>query len=84
MGGLTEADCPGELPRDEKQVANLRQAIKKTSPLGSNTGDELFLLMQQSTLGDSQGLFTCKLKAAPEPGIVVARDYQLQDLIRFW
>ena len=37
----------------------------------------------QCTLGDSQGLFVCELKAAPEPGVIVARDYQLQDLVRF-
>ena len=85
MGGLTGAQCPGALPRDEKQVANARQSIKKPQVAMSITsvGDELFMLMQQSKLGDSQGLFVCELKAAPEPGVVVARDYQLQDLVRF-
>ena len=31
MGGLTGAECPGALPRDEKQVANVQQSIKKSS-----------------------------------------------------
>ena len=85
MGGLTGAQCPGALPRDEKQVANARQSIKKPQVAMSITsvGDEWFMLMQQSKLGDSQGLFVRELKAAPEPGVVVARDYQLQDLVRF-
>ena len=53
MGGLTEAECPGALLRDEKQVANVQQSTKKPQvamPLAS-LGDELFLLMQQSKLG---------------------------------
>ena len=86
MGGLTGAQYPGALPRDEKQVANAQQSIKKKPQVAmsiASVGDELFMLMQQSKLGDSQGLFVRKLKAAPEPGVVVARDYQLQDLVRF-
>ena len=31
MGGLTGAEYPGALPRDEKQVANVQQSIKKSS-----------------------------------------------------
>ena len=87
VGGLTEAECPGALPRNEKQVTNLRQSMKRRPQLLANPlacpGDELFVLMQQSKLGDNQGLFIRELKAAPEPGIVVARDYQLHDLVRF-
>ena len=35
----------------------------------ASVGDELLMLMQQSKLGDSQGLFARELKAAPEPGV---------------
>ena len=79
------SQCPGALPRDEKQVANARQSFKKKPQVAmsiASVGDELFMLMQQSKLGDSQGLFVRELKAAPEPGVVVPRDYQLQDLVR--
>lgn len=49
----------------------------------ANLADELFVMMQQAKLGDHVGLFVRDLKAVPEPAIVVARDYQLQDLVRF-
>ena len=38
-------------------------------PLAS-VGGELFMLMQLSKLGDSQGLFVHELKAVSEPGVV--------------
>jgi len=49
----------------------------------TNPADELFVVMQQAKLGDHVGLFVRDLKAVPEPAIVVVRDYQLQDLVRF-
>ena len=49
----------------------------------TSVGDELLMLMQQSKLGDSQGLFARELKAAPEPCVIIACDYQLQDLMGF-
>ena len=49
----------------------------------ASVGDELLMLMQQSKLGDSQGLFARELKAAPESGVIIACDYQLQDLMGF-
>lgn len=85
-GGITGASHPGELPRDEKQVSNMRQSLKaakRMSALPGDPADELFILMQQAKLGDSRGLFLRELKAAPEPAIIVARDYQLQDMVRF-
>ena len=68
MGGLTGAECTGALSRDEKQAANARKSIKKPQAAMSfaSVGDELFMLMQQSKLGNSQGLFVRELKAAPE------------------
>ncbi len=84
VGGLIKAECPGMLPRNEKQVANMRRQSARTSgSITANPSDELFVVMQQAKLGDHVGLFVRDLKAAPEPAIVVARDYQLQDLVRF-
>ncbi len=85
-GGITGASRPGELPRDEKQVSNVRQALKvakRISAVPGDPADELFVLMQQAKLGDSRGFFIRELKAAPEPAVIVARDYQLQDMVRF-
>ena len=71
-GGITGACRPGELPRDEKQVSNIRQSLtaaKRMSALPGDPVDVLFVLMQQAKLGDSRGLFIHELKAAPEPAI---------------
>ena len=86
MGGLAKAESPGMLPRNEKQAANIRQSLryeKRTSGLIANPADELFVVMQQAKLGDHEGFFVRDLKTAPEPAIVLARDYQLHDLEGF-
>ena len=85
VGGVIGADCPGSLPRDERQVINARQTLKKVkrAVLPTDSDDELFILMQQAKLGDSTGFFIRELKAAPEPALILARDYQLHDIVRF-
>ena len=82
-GGITGASCPGELPRDEKQESNIRRALKITKRMSEVPGDpadDLFLIMQQAKLGDSNGFFVRELKVAPEPAIILPQDYQLQDM----
>ena len=50
------------------------------SEVPGDPADDLFLIMQQAKLGDSNGFFVRELKAAPEPAIILAQDYQLQDM----
>lgn len=85
-GGLIGASHPGELPTNGKHVANVRHAVKtaqRSSEVSGGRADDLFVLMQQAKLGDSKGDFIRELKTAPEPAVIVARDYQLDDLVRF-
>ena len=58
MGGILEVESPGMLPRNEKQVENLRRSVKYDAQFSKATqADELFVVMQQVKLGDGVGLF---------------------------
>ncbi len=76
VGGVVGATAPGQLPRGEMQVSNAKRAIK----FQGSQGDELYVMMQQSKAGDG---FVRDIKISPDPAIVVARDRQLDDLVRF-
>ena len=78
LGGIKNASCASQLPRNERQVSYIQQ--KKG---GTNDVDELFLLMQQAKVGDKIGLFVRETRASPEPAFILAQDHQLDDLIRF-
>lgn len=47
-GGITGASRQGELPRDEKQVSNIRQALKITKQMSEVPGDPADNLFQTS------------------------------------
>ena len=86
-GGLVGACSAGDLPRDQKQIYNIRQSEKAElcSNLHSHTGnsDVLYYLMEQSRkcYGDVQ--FVRDVKAVPEPMCVLATDTQLDWLVNF-
>ena len=43
----------------------------------------MFEMIQQAKLGDSTGMFVRETRASPKPAFVLARDRQLDDLVRF-
>ena len=43
----------------------------------------MFEMIQQAKLGESSGMFVRETRASPEPAFVLARDSQLNDLVRF-
>lgn len=81
VGGILGATAPGQLPRDEKQVSNM----KRRSQQGTldSVADELFVVMQRAYAQDTMNKFIRDIKTAPEPAIVLADDQQLADLQRF-
>ena len=85
VGGVVSASAPGELPRNEKQVTNLRQQAKlKGNPCGpSGEVDDLFVVMQRAYSEDPGSKFIRSIRAAPDPAIVLAEDHQIADLVRF-
>ena len=76
IGGVIGAFAPGQLPRGEMQVSN----VKRSLAFSCNQGDELHVIMQQSKAGDD---FVCDIKSTQDPAIVNATERQLDDLVRF-
>ena len=85
VGGLTGASAPGELPRNEKQVTNVRKEAKRKGRDCGPTGevDDLFVVMQRAYSEDPQSKFIRSIRASPDPAIVLAEDFQINDLERF-
>ena len=81
LGGVVNARSASQLPRNERQVSYIQSRSK---PHASSSGsDEMFEMIQQAKLGDSTGMFVRETRASPEPAFVLARDRQLDDLVRF-
>ena len=80
VGGIVNARSASQLPRNERQVSYIQSKVK---PHASTGGDEMFQMMQQAKLGDSAGMFVRETKSSPEPAFILARDWQLDDLVRF-
>ena len=83
VGGVLCASDACELPRNEQQVSDLKQRQKKVMIAGVNSSDELAVVMQKAYLEDSNQRFIREVKTLHEPGIVVAVNHQLDDLVRF-
>lgn len=85
VGGVLLASAPGQLPRNEKQVANQRRKLTKPARcLRVNAAeDDLFTVMQEAHTLDPARKFVRDIKTAPEPAIVLATEQQLGDLVRF-
>ena len=77
VGGVMQANAPGELPRGERQVINTKHTLKFSSDDGM---DELYSVMQQAKANNS---YVRDIKTSPDPAIVIASDGQLDDLVRF-
>ena len=81
VSGMLGASSSGQLPRNEKQVANVRGKGKMSSLTNSEAIDDLFVIMQEAHTQDSHHKFVRDIKTSPEPAI--ANDQQLQDLVNF-
>ena len=77
IGGLLSSSCPGELPRNERQI----KYEKKVKVPGCNPADELYSIMFKAR--QELITFVRDIKVLPEPAIILALDYQLDDLVRF-
>lgn len=80
FGGVIGAHCPGELPRNVKQISNFKQARPSTS---NSSSDDLFVVMQQAYSDDPLHRFVRAVNAVPEPVVVAATNSQLKNLPHF-
>ena len=80
-----EAKGPGQLPRNERQVTNIRKKERlkeyhQSDCAGSTSADDLFVVMQKAHTEDPSSQFIRAIRAAPDP---LANDYQIQDMVTF-
>ena len=70
---------------DEQQVSQAKRRCKKKDiiPGVQNADDELSIVLQKACMEDGSRKFIREVKTLHEPAIIVARDRQLIDLIRF-
>ena len=84
VGGVLSASDACELPRNEQQVSDLKQRKKKVVVAGATAScDELAVVMQKAYREDSNQCFIQEVRTLREPGIIVAVDGQLDDIVRF-
>ncbi len=81
VGGLLSSSCPGQLPRNERQMKYAKSASLKASEC--KPADELYSVMFQAKQEDATNTFVRDIKVLPEPAVVLGCDYQLDDLVRF-
>ena len=77
VGGVMGASAPGQVPRGEMQVSNVKRHLQFTD---GHDCDELFIMMQKAKTEDP---FIRDIKATPDPSVVACTDKQLNDLVRF-
>lgn len=84
VGGVTQALGPGQLPRSEKQVTIMRRNEKlKGRSEGDAAADDLFVVMQRAHTEDPSAQFIRGIRTAPDPAIILAYDFQVNDMVRF-
>ena len=83
VGGVVEAAGPGQLPRSEKQVTNIRRTEKLKHGYTSDAANDLFVIMQRAHTEDPSSQFIRGIRTAPDPAIVLTYDFQLKDVVHF-
>lgn len=88
LGGVQHASSPCELPRNEQQNSYIQQKSKGSCVVAQGgsvnpLADQVFAMMQSAKVGDSLGQFVRETRPSPELAFVLARDRQLDDLVRF-
>lgn len=88
-GVTVGASCPGELPRNEQEVSSFKK--RKSRVVGADTtlttsvhteANDLYTVMLQAHLKDTNKKFARDIEAYPEPAILLASDHQLNDISR--
>ena len=84
-GGIMNAKSGCDLPRDRKQVHNLKYASKNIPCTSANIppADVLAQVMQMCKQSSGSDAYVRSVEAAPEPMCVVTTDQQLLDIERF-
>ena len=80
LGGVVDAGGPCELPRNERQISYIKS---KSTSSNLPLADQVFAIMQSAKEEDVMGKFVRETRPSPEPAFVLARDRQLDDLVRF-
>ena len=83
VGGVLSASDPCSLPRNEQQVTDVKRKLKKDTRYSPSGMDELAAVIQKAYLEDAGSCFIREVKTFREPAVVVARDRQLDDLVKF-
>ena len=69
---------PGKIPRNEKQIQNMRRKCGIQS-----SEDHMYSIMLEAHTQDPSHCFVRDIKTAPEPAIILATNQQLDDIERF-
>ena len=85
VGGVLSATDISQLPRSEQQISQAKRRSKweQICPQVSNPDDELAVVLHKAFMEDGSKQFIREIKTLRKPAIVVARDQQLIDLVRF-
>ena len=88
VGGIMEAKGPGQLPRNERQITNIRKKERlkeyhQSDCAGSTSADDLVVVIKKAHTEDPSTQFIRAIRAAPDPAIVLANDYQIHDMVTF-
>ena len=79
-GGIMNASSCGSLPRNKKQISNMKSSVKTKS----DVRDPLFAVIEQCKKEESQiEPFIRNVQGAPDAMCVLASNRQLQDVARF-
>lgn len=81
QGGILNGHCAGQFPRDRKQITNMRH-IDRHKPDETDVISQLMEKCKQQQCSPSTA-FIRELSLSPEPEIVLAFDWQLDDIVRF-
>ena len=83
VGGILGASDPCCLPRNEQQVTDVKRRRKQVVYGGCSTTDELSVVMQKAYVEDLENCFIREMKTLREPAVIIARDRQLNDMVKF-
>ena len=84
VGGVIGASASGELPRNEKQVENMKHKLKHSSNSGEQSDASADVLRGKKHIHKIlYSKYVRDVKAVPDPAIVLAFDQQLHNIVRF-
>ena len=81
VGGVIGAKGPCDLPRNERQVCYIKKKSTSAAEQPGKPPDEILALLFRAKSEDDGSKFVQETKISPEPPFVVAREWQLDDLV---